>query len=110
MSRTDVHAPYRVKLCDPEWQKYVYEEHDHDDGTCDIDHFDPGDWQATHCHRGMIWFGRNIHCGCNLCTGHYWVRFARRRERVAVRAVCREAVKLADREDVDVWVPWKGWW
>lgn len=85
MSRTDVHAPAWVKERDPGWRHAFVEVHDHRAGRCDIDQHDPSDWQASSCHITLRWTGRNIHCGCRLCTGHHWRKLDNRRQRVAWR-------------------------
>jgi hypothetical protein len=81
MSRTDVHAPAWVKERDPGWAHAFHEQHDHRHGRCDLDRHDTRNWRCSHCHIQSRWTGRNIHCGCPLCTGHHWNRAERRRDR-----------------------------
>lgn len=110
MSRTDVHAPYRVKLRDRGWAAHFVDEHRHDDQTkeqvCDLEEFlaDPDltYWQG--CYRNFVSAGMNVHCGCRMCTNQIGRRHARRAERIEVRARLRDAVKTlaADRDLIDV--------
>ncbi len=96
MSRTFVHLPYWVKTRAPAWRHFYREDHRHDEGPCDLDRFDPrAPWSATRCHIEWIWAGRNIHCGCRMCTGRDSRAASRRAARAAARRFTREAVKTA---------------
>jgi hypothetical protein len=102
MSRTYVHMPYWVKTLSPHWRNYFREAHRHDGGPCDIDRFDPAaPWSATRCHIDLVSAGRNICCGCHMCTGHHGRRAAHRAERVRWRATARRAVKTVPGDDPD---------
>ena|GEM_PF-5131252 len=90
MSRTDVHVPDRVKARDPGWRHHYRELHDHRTGPCDLAAFLAADrWVRTRCSVGPGVPGRNVFCGCDLCTGRVWRRVDRRRERAAVRRLLR---------------------
>lgn len=102
MSRTDVHKPYRVKQDDPWWRHAFVEQHDHSTGPCDLDHHDPDRWQESRCHISWRNIGRNIHCGCWMCTGQTGRRLARSQERVAWRSLRQSIIAGVDRTDVDV--------
>ncbi len=93
MSRTHVHLPYRVKVRHAAWRGHFTERHDHSTGPCDLGRFDPADWQATRCHIDLLYRGRNVCCGCRLCTGHDDRRVERRRDRHGARRQVREALK-----------------
>lgn len=77
MSRTDVHAPWHVKNASPYWQYVLYHS------------------------------GRNIYCGCRLCTGHYDRKLNRRIERMRQRVMLTELRKLSrqDIEEIATFVP-----
>jgi hypothetical protein len=88
MSRTDVHRPYRVQVTDP------YERH--------------------RFYRFSIWPDRTepvpisgFTCGCRMCTGQLFRKQARRRERTALRAQLRQALKTPaeQRDTIDVPAP-----
>lgn len=116
MSRTDVHAPYRVKARDPGWRGHFTEYHNHtwrlagghrEPGppprwvrhwrrvtACDLGAYLAGA-ENTACCMTLVYRGRNLHCGCHLCVGGAARRLARRRERVAWRST--RARVLAER-------------
>lgn len=98
MSRTDVHMPYWVKQTDPGWRHAFTEDHDHGRGACDLEHQNPHDWQATRCHIGDRYTGRNIHCGCRMCTGQFERKQDSRRARTKWRAA-RQALLAATHRD-----------
>lgn len=125
MSRTDVHAPYRVKARDPGWRDHFTEHHNHAQRVtgatrepgppprwvhryeivvrCDLADFLAG-VEDTACSMGYVGRRRNIFCGCRLCTGADGRRLARRQERVrwrSARAALLAALP-AERGDVDV--------
>jgi len=79
MSRTDVHTPNWVKKLQPEWRAFFVEHHDHSDRECN---FSPNNdnWK-NECLLGERGYGRNIHCGCKMCTGQIQRRKDRRSER-----------------------------
>ncbi|HEY6019328.1 MAG TPA: hypothetical protein VIY48_05315 [Candidatus Paceibacterota bacterium] len=76
MSRTDVHTPYWVKKNDPAWRDFFIERHDHTRGECTL-HLD----SFRGCYLGDSYRGKNIHCGCGMCTGQITRRLDRRSER-----------------------------
>lgn len=101
MSRTDKTDPYWVRL-----NAYGREDHDHRNGVCDLDAFDP-------CGAPYGW--RHRTCGLRLPAGDepsqtYWstasVGYAANRTERAARGRLRtqlvEARKLVDRGDVDI--------
>ncbi len=70
MSRTDVHRPPAVQQADPHNRHLFYR------------------FAAWHDRMELTpW--RNLFCGCRLCSGHYWRRAERRRERYEGRRECR---------------------
>ncbi len=114
MSGTHVHAPGWVKDRDPEWRKEMQEIHRHvaerfhvykrnRDGTrewsavvrpftgCDLAEFLAGK-NHTFCYLQYVG-GRNIYCGCNLCTGQTGRRRDRRHARHEKQQVCRDLLK-----------------
>ncbi len=119
MSRTDVHAPAWVKERDPLWRAHYVEDHNHaqyvighekrntEDGhtyyasiwkmveRCDLDEYLAArGWARTACHIRMINAGRNVGCGCRMCTGQTWRKFGNRTERYTTKKLLR-----ADRWD-----------
>lgn len=115
MSRTDVHAPAWVKEHDPAWRREMVADHNHTVSEhwdpqlrrhlvrrlvpCDLPKFLAGA-NGTRC-RMRYAGGRNVYCGCNLCTGQAGRRLARRQERVRWRSK-RQELLAAGREDLDV--------
>lgn len=74
MSRTFKTDPYRVKLHDPRKHKVVLREvhhHEKTDGECQladsplVDDMNPMRW----CWYDNVSNGRNVVCGCKMCTG-----------------------------------------
>lgn len=107
MSRTDVHNPHWVKLRDPAWSAHFTDEHRHAGRDCDLEAFlaEPHltYWQG--CYRNFVPLGVNVCCGCPMCTNRFGRWYARRAERVAIRAQLRAAVKTAaagGRDGIDV--------
>ena len=103
MSRTFVHAPAWVKERDPRWRNHFQTVHDHDDGICDLAAYLAHDGYRVRgrmCHVALCWRGRQIHCGCAMCTGAWTRRWGRRRSRQQARlALARgdwESVWLAE--------------
>jgi len=86
MSRTDVHTPFWVKKTHVEWRNFFVEVHHHDKHPCNfsIENENWGD-----CLLGTVNRGRNIYCGCNLCTGQVARRLNRRVERQTVKRLLR---------------------
>lgn len=85
MSRTDVHVPYRVKRLQPEWRHFFVEYHDHRNRPCN---FDPAnDWGD--CHLTYASRGKNIDCGCHMCTGQVWRKLSRRADRYRAKKLLR---------------------
>lgn len=86
MSRTDKHTPYRIKKLQPEWRAFFTEHHDHRDRPCN---FDPkNDNWKTDCLLSDRSQGKNIHCGCRMCTG----QDARRQDRRSERQRAKRAI------------------
>jgi hypothetical protein len=112
MSRTDVHRPPWVQVQDKLLHRHMSIAHHHWErdcydselrewlvertAPCDVD--TPG----GRCERWPR--GRNLFCGCRMCTGQPSRRRARRRDRTVLRTQLRTAVKTApaDREDIDI--------
>jgi hypothetical protein len=110
MSRTDVHRPAWVQERDPELRHLFVEYHDHRAGRCDLDVYlsTPG-WVRTTCSVRYVG-GRNIYCGCHLCTGQPGRRLAHRQERTRWRADRQRllAARAEDRDGLDV-APFPAW-
>lgn len=95
MSRTDVHAPWWVKERDPLWRQHFQEVHDHSRGPCDLLRFlSSRRYVRTSCYIEIRWQGRQIHCGCRMCTDQVGHQLQRRHD----RHVTKQALK-ADRWD-----------
>lgn len=78
MSRTDVHAPYWVKKLQPEWRAFFVEWHNHTKHDCN---FSIKNENYRDCLLGSVNRGKNIFCGCSMCTGQVWRRLSNRSER-----------------------------
>lgn len=114
MSRTDVHAPAWVKQRDPLWRSHYVESHNHawysvghekvtSEGgyptwrtiwekveRCDLDDYLAATgWIRTACQIRLRSFGRNIDCGCHLCTDHFWHRLSNRASRHQAKKLLR---------------------
>jgi len=93
MSRTDVHAPYWVKQLDPAWRDHFQEVHHHQDGVCTLqDYFESlrrngRSWGD--CFIQPVSRGRNIHCGCWMCSEGYSRSLRRRTERHQIKQALR---------------------
>jgi len=117
MSRTDVHRPEWVQHNDPHARRHfatVTHHHwvrEHWDGQgrrwlvqrsapCDLEH---GEHRRDTAHRCTRWPTRNL-CGCRLCVGQAGRKQSRRRERTALQAARRAALKTAraDRDSIDI--------
>lgn len=85
MSRTDVHRPWPVQIADPH-DRHLFRRHQAYPARVDGVELVPL---------------RNL-CGCRMCTGHFWRRWERRRERHQARQACHQILKLTDRGDADV--------
>lgn len=118
MSRTDVHRPGWVQERDPHNRRHFVADHNHTIHEawdpqqrrwlvrravdCDLHAFLAAKgWAPTRCRMRYIG-GRNIYCGCDMCTGRHWQRLARRRERHQWRRTAREILATVDRTDIDV--------
>jgi hypothetical protein len=100
MSRTDVHAPGWAKGRDPAWRNHFVGVHDHRYGPCDLAVFlTARGWVQTRCSTRYVG-GRNIYCGCNMCTGGSWRRADRRRARHTWSRARRDGLKTADWDHV----------
>ena len=88
MSRTDVHRPWRVQVVDPYNRHLLYR------------------WRIWPWKVEITSF-RNMGCGCGLCTNQSGRKVGRRRYRHELRAVTRDAVKVAavDRDGIDIAPP-----
>lgn len=86
MSRTDVHVPYRVKRLQPEWRVFFVEYHDHTIHPCN---FSAENEVSTDCHLGAANRGKNIYCGCSMCTGQVWRKQSRRADRYRAKRLLR---------------------
>jgi hypothetical protein len=106
MSRTDVHAPNWVKERDPAWRNVFKEYHDHRTGPCDIEKFRASKgsfwWRPrlfTRCSTTFTSCGRNIFCGCGMCTN----QTGRRTQIKSSRVMWNKAKRLVEkttREDL----------
>lgn len=89
MAHTDVHAPWRAKIVDPAWRHLFREHHDHSRGPCTL-----AAWLATHpeqrrhrgCYLHEVSIGRNVNCGCRLCTMHDYRKVGNGKDRARWRA------------------------
>lgn len=70
MSRTDVHRPWRVQTADP-FNRHLIRQY------------------ATFRGEPLFTSHRNLGCGCRMCTGHFWRRWERRRDRHAAKRKLR---------------------
>lgn len=114
MSRTDVHAPAWVKERDPLWRSNHRESHNHlwqrvgsekvvyEDGRihwepiwekverCDLDvYLAAREWVRTACRIEYVHTGRNIYCGCNMCTGKIYRKLSRKADRTQTKRLLR---------------------
>jgi hypothetical protein len=104
MSRTDVHRPGWVKERDPHLRHLFREHHNHATGPCDLQDYLTGQgWTRTRCYLAYTG-GRNIFCGCQLCTEQHGRKLARRQERSWWRTARQRLLAAApqDRDAVDV--------
>lgn len=90
MSRTYVHEPNWVKARRPRWRRFWAEDHNHGGGApCDLSAWlaaRQAPWDSSRCHR-LVWnIGRNVSCGCKLCTGQLHRKHTERARRTAWRA------------------------
>lgn len=88
MSKTWVHQPWWVKQRDPRWRNHFRVDHSHEDGICDLAVFlarEEGYWVRNGCRIDIRWQGRQIHCGCRMCTDQKSRKLSRRRERHQIR-------------------------
>jgi len=93
VSRTDAHAPLRIRLARGEVSRI--EVHDHTDGVCDLpDLYDPNQvWHfgGGHCRWDWLPDGHGL-CSCGLCHCGEVRRRARRLERQQTRRDLRATV------------------
>lgn len=85
MSRTDTHAPFRVRIARGDLTAIAA--HDHIGGACDLparDHIDHSWPHQTDCRREWVYGGSNV-CSCELCHEGEAHRRQRRRTRHMVR-------------------------
>jgi hypothetical protein len=95
-----------VKQRDPLWRYYFREVHRHDDGVCTLDQFLAADhWVRTSCYIDQVWRGRQIHCGCGMCTDQESRRMKRRRQ----RHEARRALRLGYWDNLDVELRQDAW-
>lgn len=83
MSRTWVHQPWWVKERDPRWRDHFQEIHNHDKGVCTLADYlaNRANYIGGRCHISWCWRGRQVHCGCRMCSAHWSRRSLRRWER-----------------------------
>lgn len=125
MSRTDVHRPAWVKHLDPELRDHFREVHRHwvrsdwdpetkqylkvEEADCDLDEFlseaPLDDDRIVRCHLSYFW-GPNIFCGCEMCTGRSSRRLARKQDRVIWRAQRQKILKTPEDQLEDIDVPY----
>ena len=86
MSRTDKQAPYWVKKTQPEWRAFFVEWHDHTQHPCN---FNPKNEDSRDCHMAMANRGKNIHCGCIMCSDQIYRRLSRRADRHEAKRLLR---------------------
>lgn len=100
MSRTDVHTPYWVRQRDPAWHECFVEEHDHSKGPCDLEIFlaAGNSYVRTRCYIEMRWTGRNLYCGCRMCTGHHERHHENKQARMKWHTERQELLKLQDHD------------
>ncbi len=99
MSRTDVHAPNWVKQKDPLWRDHFQEIHDHSDGVCNLNEYlNQMIWSQAKCYITFRWQGRQIHCGCGMCTDRDGRRLKRRWDRREVK----RGLRNGDWDNLDV--------
>ena len=114
MSRTDVHAPAWVKERDPAWRSCFKESHNHSwhiygyekrkdrpgldlykpiwkrVDRCDLDvYLAARGWVRTACQIVYAHRGRNIFCGCGMCTGKDDRKLGNRSDRQRTKRLIR---------------------
>lgn len=105
VSRTWVHQPYWIKQRQERWRNFFYEYHNHINGECDLDSSPSRGWYPGNCHLADSSRGRNIHCGCWMCSGSPFRRIQRRMERHQWRRQQKELLSDVDRNEFDVILP-----
>lgn len=91
MSRTDTHAPFRVRIARGDLTAFAA--HDHTAGSCDLpprNHIDHSMLHQTACRWEWVYDGTNV-CSCQLCHEGK----AHRRQRRRTRHMVREALHTA---------------
>jgi hypothetical protein len=92
-----VHEPWWVKERSWRWRDFFAEQHHHPHGApCDLDvylHPDPHSraGSRTRCYLDPVWRGRQVFCGCGMCTGRWYRRDIHRAGRTAWRSYARAA-------------------
>jgi hypothetical protein len=91
MSRTHKTAPLSVKLRNGTARRM--EIHDHSDGPCELPPEPPsgssGVDHSTRCFWDFHYEGRNVFCGCAMCTDQDARRQERRRQRHEFKSTIR---------------------
>lgn len=92
MSKTDKTKPFWVQIMNREIA--VSEYHDHINGVCEIKGQKPSrdhvDWKRGECHFTWEYDGKNVGCGCKMCTMQFERKQDNRRTRRAKKKVIRE--------------------
>ena len=103
MSRTDAHAPLRVRLVRGELAMDAFHAADHN--TCDLPAHPPYEGgragrQATRCYWVFRYTGTNV-CACWMCHGGVEGRRQNRRERHYSRTALDDVRRIWNSEDPD---------
>lgn len=77
MSRTDKTDPMWVRMMDPANRGEVREVHDHTNGVCDMDSWNPKESRPYWHRRGAqcfktVYAYKKLFCGCVTCSGRAW--------------------------------------
>ena len=84
MSRTFKTDPIWTKMNHPERVgMIVHEEHNHEKGECDLPEFPERNAHNTRCWWNYDTQGKNVFCGCDLCTGRSYRKIAKKASRRA---------------------------
>lgn len=89
MSRTDAHAPFRVRVARREVA--VRAVHRCAGGVCDLPALVPdwSGWRVGLCHWEFFYTGTNV-CSCGMCHRHRRPEVPRGAVKVELRSVARE--------------------
>lgn len=112
MSKTDKTRPVWVKLLDPTMSRFVWEDHNHENGECDLDTFseraaDQRSWwpRGGNCYLGPMYGHGQKFWGrcCKRCSGGIALKKNERRRRGELHKTKREALKtpLEEMDTVD---------